>query len=558
MRLAKYLSIAALLVAPFAQQLNAQTLQANIAGSSAFWLEAGQGAYTLGNTTTTCAWTNSSAPGSYLLDSRPLPSPYFTQDSGNLWVTWTAGSTGTCAAPSGDSQVWTYISVDAVVGVRCLFAQPQCTLNTAASPGDTGASLLPGIADTPLPANVLNVFNGLPVTIAATDILPVDAKFATYSTLADCGPLSFGTQYVGLGYNTGVPAVMSAFFSSEYVNINDFNVYGFDPVNTASPIPPYTITPVGAIPVVIAMNTKNPSGFGTPAVTNLNRAELGMLFTTILNRTADAVKQPFAGTGATYYGVSALIDTPMAGAYNIFERSIPNSKELYRTQDIANCDPYGVINNPLISTRKVGNTTGHRYRVIGTAEMVSELQTIQDSIGYALWSAENFAGVSNMKYVTVDGVDPVQDTYSGGSIPQGAALSNVTLSHVADGSYPIWNEERLISYSGGAPAAATLNSYVQAQISFGPGATHPDFVPDSQLGVFHSHFAPVFVNFNATNTAADGPNVCGAGSNPEDGGDVGGLVLSLQAGGDFCVLQGNYGVPGGIGPTSLASFGVRQ
>jgi hypothetical protein len=36
------------------------------------------------------------------------------------------------------------------------------------------------------------------------------------------------------------------------------------------------------------------------------------------------------------------------------------------------------------------------------------------------------------------------------------------------------------------------------------------------------------------------------------------LVLSVQAGADICLLYGNYGQPGGIGPTNLSSFGARQ
>jgi hypothetical protein len=563
MKLAMSLCTATLSLASLATQLNAQILQANIAGSSAFWLEAGLGAYTQGGKTTTCAWTTTASGQAYVLDQRVPNVPQyfpFSIDNGPLWVTWTTGATGTCAIPSPDSQVWAYISLDSVLGDRCLFAQPQCTLNTKAVAGDGGANALPGITDSALPGSVLSAFNGQLVSIAATDILPVDAKFATYTTLADCGRLSKGTQFIGLGYGPGPIASTQIYskFSVEYLNINDFSVYGFDPA-TGTQVPPYTITPVGAIPVVVAVNTINPAGFGSPQITNFNRGELGLFFTALYGRTADAIKQPFAGTGATYYGVSALIPAPLSGSYNIFEHSIANGKELYRSQDIANCDPYGSpTTNPLITTRQIGGTTSYRYRVIGTTETLYELQTVQDSIGYELWSAENFTGVTSIKYVTVDGIDPLQDTYTDGTLPQGTALANVTLSHVADGTYPIWNEERFISFAAGAPSAATLAGYVQAQVSFGAGATHPDFIPDQQLNVFHSHFAPFGVNFNATNTAADGPKVCGAGSNPEDGGDVGGMVLSLQAGADYCVLKGNYAAAGGVGPTNVAEFGVRQ
>jgi len=167
-----------------------------------------------------------------------------------------------------------------------------------------------------------------------------------------------------------------------------------------------------------------------------------------------------------------------------------------------------------------------------------------------------YAGTSNIKYLSVNEVDPFYATYDDGTIPQSGngLLPNVTFAHVADGSYPIWNQERLVSSPASAGVAATFASYTQSQLS----ATRPDFIPDSQLNVFHMHFAPVGVNFNATNTAADGPKVCGAGSATEDGGELGGLVLSLQAGADYCIMKGNYGTATGTGPTNTASFGVHQ
>jgi hypothetical protein len=352
-----------------------------------------------------------------------------------------------------------------------------------------------------------------------------------------------------------------SFFSEYYLNINDFNVYGNDPA-TSLAVPPYAITPVGAIPVIVLVNTSNASGFGSPQLTNLNRAQLGLLFTALFLRTADAPIQPFAGTGGTYYGVSAMVPTPLSGSYNIFEHSITNGKELYRSLDIANCDPYGApAANPLIASRVIGSTTSYRYRTVGTNETLGALQSTADSIGFELWSTENFAGTSNIKYVSVDGVDPLFNTYTDGTIPQAGngLLPGVTLSHVADGSYPIWNEERLISSLVNADLAATFAAYTQAQLSFGAGATRPNFIPDSQLNVFHMHFAPVGVTFNGTNTPADGPKICGPGSNAEDGGDVGGLVLSIQAGADICVLMnGSYGAPGANGPTNQSSFGARQ
>jgi len=558
MKLAKYLSIVALLLVPFVAQLNAQVLQANVAGASSLWIESGQGAAANGN----CAWTSKTTGVTYTLDSR-VPSPY-NQENGNLWVSWSPGTGGTCASPTANSQVYAYINLDSTLGNRCLFAQPQCTLNTTAAAGTAGQNLLPGVTDTALPSGVLSAFNGQPINVAATDILPADAQFATYSALAPCGPLSSGTQFVGLGYGpapSGYGTTISSFYSSASYHVINFEVYGNDPI-TNNPIPSYVITPVGAAPELIIVNTTDANGFGSSAITNINRAELGLVFGGIFVRTADLIPQGFAGTGASYAGITALIREPLSGTYNVFDHSIPNNKEIYRSQESGNCTngSYGVTSNPLNLSRTVGTTTGYRNRVIGTGQMISETEAVEDSIGYAYWSAGNFVGTSNIKYLQVDGIDPLFATYTNGTIPQtsNGLLPSVTLQHVADGGYPIWTEVRFISYSAGATAAGNLAAFAQAQVSFGSGATQPDFITAANLTVFHAHYAPVFVNFNATNTASDGTKVCGAGSNPEDGADSGGLVFTQQAGGDFCVLKGNYGASGGVGPTNTASFGVRQ
>jgi ABC-type phosphate transport system substrate-binding protein len=315
---------------------------------------------------------------------------------------------------------------------------------------------------------------------------------------------------------------------------------------------------------VVFVNTLNAAGFGNPVIKNIDRATLGLMYSSILVRTADALNQPFAGLGAAYAPVTALSRESLSGTYNTFDRAMPNNKELFRPQESGNCTNglQGVTTNPLNITRTISQggtvTTGLHTRVIGTGEMVTEGQAVQDSIGYAFWSAGNFAGTANIKYLTVDGVDPVQDTYTGGVLPQGAALANVTLSHVADGSYPIWSEQRFVAFAAGLGAANQLATWAQTQVSFGAGATQPDWITAPNLNVFHMHFALPFINFNAGNVASNGTRVCGAGSNPENGADAGGLVLSLQAGGDYCVLKSNYGLAGGVGPTNTASFGVHQ
>ncbi|SPE25572.1 conserved exported hypothetical protein [Acidobacteriia bacterium SbA2] len=568
MKLTKYLSIAALLVVSFAAQLHAQTLAAAGSGSSGLWVAAGQGAAKNGtNAQVNCSWTSTASGVTFATDVRPGVG---LNENGNLWVVWTPAG-GSCTAPGAGSLVYADLNLDSTIGMRCLFAQPSCTLNTTAAALTAGANKLPGITDTPLPAGVLAAFNGATMNYGATDIMPADAKFVTYRALALCGPLSSGTQFQGLGYGPGpVGQTIHSAYSTKTFNVVDFNVFGTDPI-TGNAIPAYTIYPVGADPELVFVNNTNASGFGASNVTNVSRATLALMYSSILVRTADVVPQPFAGLSGSYSGVTALSREFLSGTYNVFEHSIPNSKELYRSQETGNCTAGTdtVLGNPLNATRTIAqggtSTTGTHNRVVGTGEMVQQAATVTDALGYAFWSSGNFAtstayNVANLKYLTVDGVDPLFPTYTNGTIPNAGngLLPSVTLTHVTDGSYPIWSEIRFVAFAPGAAAATQLASWAQTQVSFGAGATAPDFVIAPNLNVFHAHFSRPFINFNATNTPSDGPRVCGSGSNPEDGGDAGGLVMSLQAGADYCVLKSDYGLAGGVGPTNAASFGVIQ
>lgn len=572
MKLAKYTFVVALLLVPFTAQLHGQTLAAAVAGSSALWTESGQGAANNGGTTqVNCAWTSTASGVTFATDIR---SGVGLNENGNLWVVWTPAG-GSCTSPGAGSLVYTYINLDSTLGNRCLFAQPQCTLNTTASSGTAGANALPGISDTALPAGVLSAFNGASINVAGTDIMPADARFVTYRALQLCGPLSSGTQFQGLGYGPGPvgQTILETSFGgigTKSFHVVDFNVFGNDPI-TGNAVPGYTITPVGAQPELVIVNNTNSSGFGSASIKNVSRATLALLYSSILVRTADMIPQGFAGLSASYSGVTAVSREFLSGTYNVFEHEIPNNKELFRSQETGNCTAgtNTVVSNPLNLTRTVSDggtsTTGNHFRAIGTGDMIKSVANTTDALGYAFWSAGNFAtstsyNVADLKYLTVDGVDPLFDTYTNGTIPNAGngLLPSVTLDHVNDGSYPIWSEIRFVSYSAGLSAAQQLASWAQSQVSFGSGATQPDMITAPKLNVFHMHFARPFINFNSANVASNGPRVCGAGSAAEDGGDVGGLVMSLQAGADYCVLKNNYGAASGVGPTNTASFGVLQ
>jgi ABC-type phosphate transport system substrate-binding protein len=568
MKIKGYLLIAALLMVPMARQLSAQTLQANIAGASALWLEAGQGAYaTLG-----CAWTDSNtSANTYTTDVRTGAGS--AQDFGKIWVVWNAAG-GTCASPGVSSTIYAYISLDSGIGNRCLFAVPQCTLGTNDAALTPGSNALPGVTDTALPAGILSAFNGASINVAATDLLPLDDLFATYQALAPCGNLSAGTQYQGYGRGgwPGPGTKILAQDGSAVFNVIGWAITGNDPLSGLATAGGYQVTPVGAAPILIFVNTGSATGFGNGNVSNVTRSTLGLYFSNILVRTQDAqTNQGFAGlTNSNYSGITAWHRESLSGTYNVFDRAINNNKELYRTQEYV-CPPI----EPLSYSRTIADggttTTSNNYRALGTSDEISQVQSTNDSIGYAFWSAANFKkatyGLGNsgtLIYLTVDGVDPLCTAYgcggSPGEIPTSSNgyLSNVNLNNVANGSYAIWSELRFITTNSGAALTAAQNLSTWAQNkSTTPGGANPDFITAPNLNVIHAHFALPFVN--DAYPVSEGPRVCGASSGAvESGADSGGIVTSIQAGADFAILKSNYGTSSCNGITNAASFGTHQ
>ena len=312
---------------------------------------------------------------------------------------------------------------------------------------------------------------------------------------------------------------------------------------------------------MVFVNTSNASGFGSSSITNVDRLTLGLAETNILVRTADFIPQVYNAAGGA--GITVWHRESLSGTYNVFDRAITNSKELYRPQE-QQCPPV----EPLNYNRTVGSFTSTNGRAIGTGDEVSQVYAAADSIGYAFWSAGNFKAATfgagtggTSKYLTVDGVDPLFATYTNGELPTtgNGLLPNVTLQNVQNGSYPIWSELRFVSTgSAGLAVANSLAGWAQGFSVI--GGNQPDFITAANLNVIHSHFGQVsygVVN-DITSNPSEGPRVCGASGPQESGSDAGGLVHTLQAGSDYAVLKGNYNSSACVGITSTASFGVHQ
>ena len=533
-------------------------------GSSAMFLELGQAAQSSPVTNTPCVWTHSSLfNDAGATDSRPasFPSTLPVDEYGEIWITWSPGS-GTCAAPAGNYDVYAYTSLDSVLGVRCYFEVDDSTGNSgckqiiSSAAGTAGSNLLCNSAnpcpygpDTPLPQSIITTLQGQHWFAAGTDILPEDAKFSLMRMFTPCGqpiwrqPFDQGLrQTYGLGYqgtiaHIGQP-VFSHFRNFSYHTL-DFNYTGDDPIITNMPVPQYSLTTLGAKPILVAVSPAGGTGIG--AATDITSFTLALFEEGILGRNTDLI-----GPTATA-PVTTLINEPFSGPYNVMEYSVPNSSQFHTSQDDNNCDGAGgVYSNGMNLQSNNGKFPAFRVRVLGTNEMIGQIQagTASDQrLGYLYWSAANASSftTTNGKYLAVNGVDPLQDNYTDGVLPgvdSAHPLSNVTFKWMNAGDYPIWSVLRIISR---VPTPIGVTNLVAA--AQGLNVSQHNFIDTANLQVWHSHYyLPVTGNgvaalgntINAPGDLCPIPNAL-----TEYGGDLGGANALKQANIDFCSDFGN-------------------
>ncbi len=557
---------AALCVLP--TMANAQTVQLSGLGSSALFLEAGLGANNpSGPIHAACVWSgnNTAVPpvGPSNVVTATDTSVTTLHDSGNAWVAWTPGASGTCDAPGTDANVYAYLQTDSVVGDRCLFnanlSPSKCSIAYPVATDPVNNPILPTDQILPknpdgshqehsLPVSIATALNAFTVNYAGTDIRPEDAWFATERALASCAtPVVSGSQYLGLGYNNGED-ILSSFGTSPSV----FHVISFS--LPSAPSVGYTVTPVGATPIVVVVNGQSTtSGFGAGGFTNISSDTLAQFLDGRLSLT-DQVNNQSATTGN---GVTVLLREPLSGTYNTMEYNVPNTTVEKTSQDVGFNQPSAQQN---CSGANVGSTqlniataNGHRRRAIGTGQELSEVLDAAngDVMGYGFWSVANFKGFTSAaaphaRYLKVDGVDPLGSSSFDGAIPVSGTtdLANVTLSTINNLStnYPIWSLLRFVNVGTSALSPlADLASSTQGFVNTGTTTSRPDFITagntttNGTLTVVRSHFVPPIPSDQPTPAAngrvSDHTSFCNA---PEVGGDVGGVVLSLTADSTTC------------------------
>jgi hypothetical protein len=544
------------------------TVEFAAVGSTSMYLEMGQAAASsLG-----CVWTTTSKTVIQPRDSRVGGG---TVELSTAWVAWSPG-VGSCATPAPGSVVYVYMDADSMIGIRCFFASPRCTISATVTAGTAGANALPHFTDTAIPSTVVTALNGALINAAATDIRPEDAKFSNLRAFTTCGtPVVSGSQYLGLGYGTGTTGVGTAIKGSTHQtngsggtsNLFDFNLEGSDPI-TGNALPgTFTVTPVGAVPIVVFVNPSDEAGFGSLQVTNINRATLAGYLDGTYGRTTDATPQTYSSSSepSTVY-----LREPNSGASNVMEYSIPDNLENQSSQEIGlaaiatfnagnlfppfNCTSTGgtwlASQNPLNETDERGSAISYRERAISSSNELKAVESTTDSLGYAFWNITDFSGATaeNLRYLTVDGIDPIRQNWNDGYVPTtgNGHLNEVTMEHVKDGSYPIWSMLRIVTDASGIGLTAAQSLATTAAYFLSP--TQPDFVPAVEMSTVRSHFAPPGVNFPSSASQDLGPNTPANGTSsgtPEAGGDVGGLVFSLQADTDYNldngVVTGNTG-----------------
>lgn len=567
MKLTKVILSAIVVVLGLANLASAQTVAFVGIGSSALFLEMGQAAALAPSIGAPCTWTKGSGTVS-ALDTR---AGVGLTENGQAWVAWQPG-TGTCAAPAGTYKIYSYLQTDSTVGNRCIFASPACTFTfPSTTVGTAGSNLLSPVVDvTALPASIQAALSGTTFNVAGTDIRPEDAKFATIRALTDCGvPVNgvTGSQYLGMGYATasgshiGNAIKGSTLGGGSSFNVVDFNLTGTDPIS-GNAVSSFNVYDVGAVPILVFVNPGDINGFGSILVQNITRGVLAGYLDGTYGRASDLINQTYnASSGASAVATTVFVREPLSGTYNVMEYAVPNNSQLQTSQEVGinspvaidplsrNCSGTVVSQNPLQDTvLRAGAGTSGRYRAIGTGNSVAAVLSHVDSLGYAFWGTGNFKNSTalNAKYLTVDGVDPIQQVWTDGLVPTAGngLLGNVSFANVKNGSYPIWSKLRIAALPAGQAGASALATAAQSYVS----PQQPDFVPVNQLLVVRSHFAPPYNAASAfsgsfpssgTNVPANGTNGCNAGTTPEAGGDVGGLVYTLQSDGAFCSDSGS-------------------
>ena len=462
---------AASISAPVVASATTYNVQVEAAGSSAQFYVLAEAAYQQAKAFSGGTASHYTAKNAgFVHDNR---SASVNDEIGNVWIVWSQSGTTV--------DIWAFLSVDSTVGVRAFESAPRASL-TFPSPLPAAGNIVTtwddNSADVALDANVQAALSGKKYTAAFTDIRPEDALYATnhlLSGVSTCAGTSIKSTVTG-STATATPV--------------KFSLTGNDPCSTTTATVPFVTIPVGAAPIVFLVNSSNTSTghLGNSAVKNITSANATKLFDG-----AECDASLFGGSATV--PVTAWLREGLSGTMNTANFTV-----------FGGAQENGVTTNPLNQTCTTGG--GSRKRGIGTGEIVSSVSgTTADQSGYIFFNYEAVNGKTNLKYVTLDGIDPFTGTYTTGALPTcltGSAIKctispNTSFSTLRNGTYKAWSIYRAISDDANAANVKTL--IAKAQTVAGVGTGVPDFVPFSPvcgssasndekgLDVYREHFS---------------------------------------------------------------------
>jgi len=529
-------------------------------------------------------WTQKNPGGANTIaahDARTSGGQAVPDEPGNIWIEWNDAA----ATHSANAVVCLYLTLDSIVGVREYAANATLVLPAGlVGAADQNNVALLGAGEA-LPANIQNIVNGVKFNVAHTDIRPEDAKFASMRAMTAQAAQMAGRAVTGLGFGPfPIGALIHSTVSSATAEPVDFAIDpgDTDPL-TGGAVRTYTEIALGAAPVMVIANySSTASGhFGDPAlaISDINVQPLAIALsggsTTSVPPAVNALNTGFhirdfstapGASAAADPGLHTFIREPLSGTYNTMEWCVPDSARFagdfaFGVGRMTGQDS-NVAANPLSQTAP---NTGTRKRVIGSGEMVAQVNNNADGFGYTFWNFSSFQGkactsiscvngTNALKYLNVDGVDPLFNGASAnpngiGVLPQCTTSGGVIVScpqlpftHIVDGTYPVWSKYRAI-YDASDPtnlAAVLIGHYAQEVAANPPNPANPgsgiltDFVPVNNLATFRSHYAQV-IRTGGGGTVGNNGFKTGI---PETGGDAGGMVLTIQSEIDFLADTG--------------------
>ena len=382
-----------------------------------------------GGTGTVKHWTkkfsSSTNDGAYLSDNRHAA---IVNQTGNVWVVW-------IEVGSAVTDIWTDVSVDSTVGVRCALAFETnglgCQIQITSAAGTAGAGLVAtnlwpdNVADVAIDIGAINALNtslsgGQHVNVGLTDIRAEDAEAATkrlicatrnstLTCLADENIANIGNDIVS-GEGTGA-----------FAQPVGFSLPGeHDPFNTHLTVPTtFTTYPLGAAPIVFVANNNGVPFSGatlnlvsgvTPDLHAVGQVyPLANMFDG--STSCDTNNLAFGGTGtAGGTALTLFLREPLSGTMNTTEFSLFRSFGNTSDSQEGNATFNGGNPMPFNGANGLCNGHGARERAIGTGEVTSGLTSTANSLGYLFTSWANlakFAGATKFQYLTLDGVDPL-------------------------------------------------------------------------------------------------------------------------------------------------------